>query len=211
MHILESWSRCISLRESAERRQDTRKEFARHNAATTFFVVDRDNENPGRGCYTSHYKCMQKALRAGVPHALVFEDDVEFEDDAPQRAWEEAAQFVRAVPFDILLLGWCEGSGYRQNICSTKAADRVVGFQHIFKTKCLCSHAIVYSRKFMERFVRDHAEYPGYEMDDVFVDMKLDMYMVSPMLFDQRDVESTIDDPNIERVFIPRTLPESHT
>ena len=197
------WSRCISLRESSDRRKDTREEFARRGQTVTFHVVQRDNDNPGRGCYSSHYNCMVKALKANQPRALVVEDDVEFAK-APRAAWEDAARFLETESFDILLLGWCTGD-YRANMCTRTPKTRVPGFAHVYATKGLCTHAVVYSKKFMERFVKNHEKYPGYEIDDVFVDMDLEMYIVAPLLFDQRPVESTIDDATVERVYLKPT------
>lgn len=147
----------------------------------------------------SHLKCMKRALDAGQSHALVFEDDVSFRN-VPQRVWDDAARFIASHPFDVLLLGWCTGDGYRPNMC--RRTKQVPGYKHIYETKCLCTHAVVYSKTFMEFFVQEYSNYPGYEIDDVFTDIPgLEMFMVSPALFDQRDVESTIDDPHIERVF----------
>lgn len=194
------WSRCISVQTSADRRQDTRKEFAKKGLKNpTFLVVQRDNENPGRGCYMSHLACMKKALRENQPCALVMEDDAVFEK-VPRAAWQEAAHFIATQPFDILLLGWCKGSGYRKGMCLK--STKVTGYSYIYKTKCLCTHAVVYSKAFMDYFVTNHSEYPGYEIDDVFAELPaVDVYIVSPMLFGQRDVPSVIDDPNVERAF----------
>lgn len=194
------WSRCISLKTSGDRRRDTREEFTRNNVPSPIFhVVARDNENPGRGCYMSHLNCMKKALAANQPHALVFEDDVTI-NKVPKKVWREAALFVASHPFDILLLGWCTGDGYRSNMCTR--SEKVFGYDHVYKTKCLCLHAVVYSKQFMEYFTEHHAEYPGYEIDDVFVELPgVDMYIIRPELFDQRGVPSTIDDANVERVF----------
>jgi hypothetical protein len=193
--------RCISLRTSTDRQKDTVKEFRKHGIdPLPFHKVDRDNENPGRGCYMSHFECMTQALAADQPHALVFEDDVVFHD-VSGTVWKEIAAFIKNHPFDILLLGWCKGGGYRKGMCSK--SDRVPGYKHVYRSKCLCTHAVVYSRAFMEYFTKHHAKYPGYEIDDVFAELpNVDMYIVSPELFDQRDVDSTIDDDSVERVFI---------
>jgi hypothetical protein len=196
------WSRCISLDTSTDRRLATKKEFEKKNLKTpTFFIVKRDNANPGRGCYMSHLKCMKKALKADQSYALVFEDDVRIRHIRTE-VWEEISVFIASHPFDILLLGWCTGDGYRKNMCTR--SDKVWGYDYVYKTKCLCTHAVVYSKQFMEHFTEHHAEYPGYEIDDVFAELPgVDVFIVRPALFDQRGDPSTIDDESIERVFKP--------
>lgn len=193
------WSRCISIKESEDRRTAFRTQFEKRGMRPpTCLLVKRDDENPGRGCYTSHLECMRRALRNNQSHALVFEDDIEFAK-VPRAVWEDAARFVVSHPFDVLLLGWCTGDGYRKNMCLR--SDKVQGYSYLYKTKCLCTHAIVYSKAFMQDFVKNHSTYPGYEFDDVLTELPIDMYIVSPELFGQSDAPSTIDDPNMERQF----------
>jgi GR25 family glycosyltransferase involved in LPS biosynthesis len=144
---------------------------------------------------------MKDALASGQQHALVFEDDVSI-NAVPPEVWRDATAFIKTHPFDIVLLGWGDGDGYRPKLCSR--SNNVFGYRHVHMTKCLCTHAVVYSRRFMEYFTKHHATYPGYEIDDFFVDLpNIAMFIIRPEIFDQRDVESTIDDATVERVFFP--------
>ena len=38
-------------------------------------VVRRDDQNPARGCYTSHVSAWRELSARGVKHALILEDD----------------------------------------------------------------------------------------------------------------------------------------
>lgn len=197
---------CITLRESSARRALIRREFRRHTPPR-FVVVDRDHEDPGRGCYASHVACMRLALGQGASAALVFEDDVRFADASgvPPEAWTEAAEFVRTRPFDILLLGWGDGDCYREDAC--EALRDVPGFAYVKEGRRLCAHAVVYSRDFMHRFVERHDArgYPGFEIDDQFVVWPgVRMFVLEPELFVQAgDLPSTIDDESVPRVYFP--------
>jgi hypothetical protein len=160
----------------------------------------------------SHVHVMRSALNAGAPHALVFEDDAVFgaEGINNHEAWQEAARFIKShTDWDILLLGWGDGGCYRSRACKTASA--VPGYTHILSARRLLTHAVVYSKRFMERMVRQHAEYPGFEIDDFFVAVNpLAMYIVDPELVEQRDLPSTIETGGHERdIWAPGEVEET--
>ncbi len=70
---------CISLKEREERRASVLKELEKLNLKVEFLIVDKDSEDPQRGCFNSHKKCSQLALKRGYKRVLVLEDDVVFE------------------------------------------------------------------------------------------------------------------------------------
>lgn len=191
---------CISVDTSADRRRDTAKEFTNGGFPTPVFsTAPRDAEDPRRGCYDAHVRCMRRAVARRQKYAVVFEDDVGMVREAPRGAWAEVVRFVNdpAMSFDVLLMGWCPGT-HRKEVCRSSTQQAIGGYKHLVRGKCFCLHAVVYSKKFMTRFLK---EYPRFdadkeqpEIDDVIVDMPgVDIVLVKPPLFRQRDVASVID------------------
>lgn len=66
---------CISLRERADRREQLLQQFAPLGLPVEFVLVDRDREDPERGCYHSHQRCAQIAVERGLRRVLILEDD----------------------------------------------------------------------------------------------------------------------------------------
>lgn len=199
------WSRVISLHGQTFRQENVRQQFTSHGwRVPEFYMSYRDNDNPGRGCYMSHVGCMKMALEQGAPYALVFEDDVVFSStvtDSDIRNIERELEktLKNKGEWDIILLGYC-GSDY--NDACTRF-DTYKDMRHIKKSKCMCLHAVVYNTPFMERFVKNHSVYPGYEIDDIMFysipDLK--MLVIKPQLFLQNlQLPSTITDKNIPRM-----------
>lgn len=197
---------CISLRDSGDRRSVFAKSVLPTFPRTRFVLVDRDNLNPGRGCYDSHVRCMRIALEEGGKQALVFEDDATYAEDIRDDAWNEVARFLdSSIEFDVLLLGWGDGSCYREKTCAP--LQEIDGYRQIKRGKRLCTHAIIYSREFMRKFIDRHDRhgFPGYELDDFLVSIPgIRMYVVEPEIFTQHDFPSTIDDPKIQRVYFKK-------
>ena len=197
---------CISLDTAGDRQAHFKKEFQRNGWPKTpeFCIVKRDHENPGRGCYTSHLTCMKKGLEAKVPWLLVFEDDITFEKKTKPEVWKEVTQFMKTnKEWDIILLGHCTGD-YRKETETCPLLKNVPNYKYISKAKCLCTHAILYSKKFMQRMVTDYPEYVGYEIDDFYaVGMQnLNMYVVQQVFGQSDKFESTIDDDSVERQYL---------
>lgn len=70
---------CISLVERQDRRDLLRREFAALDHEIEFLLVERDQENPERGCFESHVRCARLARERGYRRVLVLEDDATFE------------------------------------------------------------------------------------------------------------------------------------
>ena len=66
---------CISLTDRADRRDQFRTQFAGSGLDVEFILVERDSEDPQRGCYNSHRQCAELALSRGYERVLIFEDD----------------------------------------------------------------------------------------------------------------------------------------
>lgn len=69
---------CISIHERMDRRQLMRREFSKFVQKIEFILVERDSENPERGCYNSHQLCAQIALERNYERVLILEDDATF-------------------------------------------------------------------------------------------------------------------------------------
>lgn len=69
---------CISLVERLDRRNLLNESFSRNGLTVEFLLVDRDAEDPQRGCFDSHQRCAKIMLSRGWRRVLVLEDDVLF-------------------------------------------------------------------------------------------------------------------------------------
>lgn len=193
------WTLCISVegKQGTDRRQVVTREFQTRGIQPPRYNIGvRNSKNPGKGCYDAHVKCMRDALKANVPYAIVFEDDVGFAADDTLQGWTDVTKFLETEKFDVLQLGWCVG-GHRPGVCENNQRP-VPGYPSLARGKCFCLHAVVYSKKFMRRFVREAGTYDKSkeqpEIDDVIVDMPdVDIVLVKRPLFIQRDVPSIID------------------
>lgn len=69
---------CISLKDRADRRLVLLKEIDKLNTDVEFLIVEKDTEDPQRGCFNSHVTCSKLAKSRGYSKILVLEDDVFF-------------------------------------------------------------------------------------------------------------------------------------
>ncbi|WP_251977226.1 hypothetical protein [Salinicola avicenniae] len=69
---------CISLVEREDRRTLLRESFAALDHEIEFLLVERDSDNPERGCFDSHIRCAQIARERGYRRVLILEDDATF-------------------------------------------------------------------------------------------------------------------------------------
>jgi GR25 family glycosyltransferase involved in LPS biosynthesis len=200
------WKMCITLRDYDNRIIHTLNTFSEIGWQVPLYIAERDSEDPRRGCYTSHVNVMKKAIDANVPYALVFEDDNSVNKESYEHLDEivdEIETFLKTERnFDILLIGSCACDGDSER-CRTMCVDGVTVFpfkkyKYIQQGKCWCTHAIVYSRNFMMRFVHYLGDFHvlNKEIDEVFTDdiPNIKVYMLSIDIFDQNQdvLESVI-------------------
>ncbi|MDR2508145.1 MAG: hypothetical protein LBD67_09190 [Candidatus Accumulibacter sp.] len=57
---------CISLKAREDRRTTMRESFKDSGLDIEFFIVDKDEEDPQRGCWNSHQACSRLALERRV-------------------------------------------------------------------------------------------------------------------------------------------------
>lgn len=137
---------CITLDSRPDRMAAAREQFALAGLGerVKFLVVARDEEDPARGIYGSHQRCLSLGLAAGARHILIFEDDVFFRDCNQERL-RQACRFLReADTWDVFFLG-CLSNGSRPT-----GQDAVVRVRY----RCL-AHAYALNRPFAERIARE--------------------------------------------------------
>ena len=102
---------CISIRTQATRRQrlmdDLKERDATFAKRLQFHLVDRDSDNPVRGCYTSHLSVWHHLEQLGARRALVLEDDASLVS-----SWATCKQAANqwlassSEEWTFLMLGW---------------------------------------------------------------------------------------------------------
>jgi len=136
---------CISLSHRTDRREEAGRQFAAVGLSdrVEFLIVEKDSEDPERGCYESHLACLRKGLEAGAELIVVFEDDILFSRFTPDRL-DQAASFCRRhQKFQVLFLG-----------CLVRGSRRT-DYPGIRNISFRCSaHAYVIPRRFAEILVR---------------------------------------------------------
>ncbi|WP_310601377.1 hypothetical protein [Desulfobulbus sp.] len=137
---------CITLDSRPDRMAAASEQFALAGleGRVEFLVVARDEENPARGIYGSHQRCLSRGLAAGARHILIFEDDVFFRDCDPERLRQACGFLQETDSWDALFLG-CLTNGSQPT--GRNAVVRV-------RYRCL-AHAYALNRPFAERIARE--------------------------------------------------------
>lgn len=95
---------CISIKDRDDRRALLQKEFAETGLEIEFVLVDRDGNDPQRGCFTSHQTCARLIIDRGYRHALILEDDATL-DEWNSATLQRVNHFIDTKKPDILFLG----------------------------------------------------------------------------------------------------------
>ncbi len=103
----------INLPERRDRRRQMQFQLKGAGMRAEFFPAERaveagDWPSAGaRGCFQSHFKILDQALRAGDPNVLILEDDLDFAPDF-KHFQEQALSLIAAADWDLLYLGHLE-------------------------------------------------------------------------------------------------------
>jgi GR25 family glycosyltransferase involved in LPS biosynthesis len=154
---------CISLVEREDRRQEAQRQFAKVGLSqkVEFMVVPKHPTDCEQGIYASHMMCMDRGLRAGAAHILIFEDDVVFDGFRSDRLGT-CIDFLRTHPeWNMFFLGCM----VKRSIHTENPAVVQVKFQ------CLC-HAYAVNHGFAQRLVR--IPWKGVPFDDTIRDLDAD-------------------------------------
>lgn len=65
----------ISIKDREDRRRNLIQQFEKTGLEIEFLLVDRDSEDPQRGCFLSHQKCAEIAIARNYNFTLILEDD----------------------------------------------------------------------------------------------------------------------------------------
>jgi GR25 family glycosyltransferase involved in LPS biosynthesis len=161
----------------------------RHNIPLQMYKVQR-MQNPCEGSWTSHRNLIQHSYDCGLNHILIFEDDAEETKHHQNKdIWNECITFMRTnTEWDLFYLGWCPGHPINDASKFYKCllGSKIRPYNYIYECTCFCQHAYAVSRKGMRRFLQALPRFNGIQMDIEILTKDLNLYMCSPMLFDQR-------------------------
>jgi glycosyl transferase family 25 len=158
---------CISLRNRNDRRESILKAFKNSGLNIEFYIVDKDEEDPQRGCWNSHQSCARLALERHYKRTLILEDDCILESFST-KIIERINRFLKEKNPQIFYLGSTLGKiwlTWRRNI----ARCRVKG-----------TYAYILSEEGCKKLV-GFCDYTGVGIDNLF-SKRFKGYCVFPMI-----------------------------
>lgn len=161
---------CISIKNRQDRQRLASSNLESIENKTDFWLVEKDNENPERGCYNSHRNIALYGLENNLDRILVFEDDVEFIRAPSLSEMKRFNNHLASNTGELFYLGAVLG-----DIWPTIKWG-VVG------SKVFCAQSYIINREGMKKLAS--LPYAGMPIDVVF-NLKFDSYMAFPMLTSQ--------------------------
>ncbi|MBU2706667.1 glycosyltransferase family 25 protein [Zooshikella marina] len=161
---------CISLKERTDRQEIAKKNLSVLGNPVEFWLVEKDKDNPERGCYNSHRDIARHALEQGYQRVLIFEDDILFHKQASPSQLKRINNFLCSNQGDVFYLGGFLGRlwlTYRPNIA---------------RCKLFCTHSYILQRSGLEKLAA--ADY-HHEPIDIIYKREFDSYTAFPMLTSQ--------------------------
>jgi len=180
---------CITLDSRTDRMREAKRQFAAVGLEerVEFVIVAKDDEDPARGIFQSHLRCLTEGLKAGAQHILVFEDDVFFRGFSEERL-HAACRFLRETSrWDAFFLG-CITNGSRRT-----AQNAVVQVKY----RCL-AHAYALNRSYAEKIVRE--KWRGLPFDGLLRRCNKHFFALSPMCAFQGQASSDNETVWIDRL-----------
>ncbi|MDR3300474.1 MAG: glycosyltransferase family 25 protein [Candidatus Accumulibacter sp.] len=163
---------CINLRSREDRRMAMLETFRDSGINIEFFIVDKDKDDPQRGCYNSHRACARLILERHYKRALILEDDCIIEPFAPKTI-QRVNCFLNDKNPEIFYLGVLLGKiwlTWRWNIARCRAQG---------------AHAYIISEQGCQKII-EFGEYVGKGIDSIF-SKRFKGYCVFPMIGFQND------------------------
>lgn len=161
---------CISINNRVDRQNLALENLKPIENKTEFWLVEKDHENPERGCYNSHRNIALYGIEHNLDRVLVFEDDVEFIKLPSESLVKKINRHLLKNEGEIFYLGAILGE-----IWPTKNWG-IVG------CRVMCAQSYILNRKGMEKLAA--RPYSGMPVD-VFLSLEFDAYMSFPMLTSQ--------------------------
>lgn len=160
----------ISLRDRPERREALLRQFEPLGLPIEFVLVERDLEDPERGCYHSHQRCARIAVERGLGRVLVLEDDATL---GPVDAAHIACinRFLRLRAPEIFYLGGILGRMWR------------IPFPGVVRCRLSAGHAYVLSAGGCRRLLS--LPFHGEPVDSILA-REFKAYAAYPLLSEQQ-------------------------
>jgi glycosyl transferase family 25 len=133
---------CITLKSRSDRRESILETFKNSGLDIEFFIVDKDEEDPQRGCWNSHQSCAKLALERHYKRVLILEDDCTLESFSIKTVGrincflkeKNPEIFYLGVLLGKIWLTWqrniarCRGQGTHAYILSEEGCKKLIGF-----------------------------------------------------------------------------------
>ncbi|WP_324690282.1 glycosyltransferase family 25 protein [Cobetia sp. D5] len=177
---------CISLKDRYDRRAHLVKEFEPLGLNIEFYLAERDDSNPERGCYESHRACATLALQRGYQRVLILEDDATLSMPRESKI-RRINTFMKLRNPEIFYLGGMLGRMW------------LIPYRGVVRAKLTGGHAYLLSRKGMKKISSN--PYSGKAVDSVY-STRFKAYASYPLLCDQlpeSQVESDIANYRINK------------
>ena len=165
---------CISLQHRADRRCVLEKtEWNKLGFTPRYFMPEKDEEDPQRGCFTSHKTVVSSALENSMQNLLVLEDDVFFEFSFDVKLIKKINFFINNYEFDVLFLGQIV-----RRMWPVWPSCGVVG------ARGAGTQGYIISQQGMNKLVE--MEYRNKGIDSEYKQDHFDTYCICPMIASQR-------------------------
>jgi glycosyl transferase family 25 len=161
---------CISLREREDRRVELQAELEPLGLDIEFYLADRDDGNPERGCYTSHQACARLALERGYRRVLMLEDDARLEHHDPRQIAAINAFLGWRNP-ELFYLGGIVGRMWR------------IPWPYIVRCRLAATHAYILSAKGCRKLCA--IAYADKPIDSMYA-KRFKAYGAYPLLLEQQ-------------------------
>jgi len=173
---------CVNLDSRPDRWDNVSKEFLKTEINPIRFSAVENKENPAEGCKQSHLNIIKEAYNK-KENVLIFEDDVEFIDEALpyiKKVFDE----INKVPWDMLFLG---GNLLRP---AFQMSEHLARLSH-----CYSTHAYGINKNLLEKIIPFLEANKNYPIDVLYGDYIIpvsECYISIPMIAIQADNYSDI-------------------
>lgn len=170
---------CISIHDRIDRQNQARINLQAISDTTEFWLVQKDKENPERGCYNSHRDIALYGIENNLERIMIFEDDVLFHRSPREWEIDRFNKHLASGQGDIFYLGALLG-----NIWLTRHFG-IVGCE------VFCTHSYVINRNGMKKLA--DAPYSGLPIDVLYRN-HFESYMAFPMITSQASCNTSHSD-----------------
>ena len=144
---------CISLKTREDRQKTVIAQCDKLGIALDFIKVDKNKEDPERGCLESHMLCIKDAKENGYKNVLIMEDDILFNGQI-LRLFLTQGNIKVPENFDMFYLGYNVNNGYKYN-------DNIMKI-----TSAQCAHSYILNEQvydyILENIEKDWKTFPEW-------------------------------------------------